>query len=54
MPGYELIGKEEKKQLNSIFSNGGIERISNSHFDKVIVTNTLNQDRHQDKIQLYN
>lgn len=24
MPGYELIGKEEKRQLNSIFSNGGI------------------------------
>ena len=39
---------------HGIFSNGGIERISNSHFDKVIVTNTLNQDRHQDKIQLNN
>ena len=24
MPGYELIGKEEKKQLNSIFLKGGI------------------------------
>lgn len=24
MPGFELIGREEKNQLNSIFSNGGI------------------------------
>jgi ribose-phosphate pyrophosphokinase len=39
---------------HGIFSNGGIERITNSQFDKVIVTNTLSQDRHQDKIQLYN
>ena len=39
---------------HGIFSNGGIERIHNSLFDKVIVTNTLNQDRHQEKINNLN
>ena len=24
MPGFELIGKEEKKQIESIFQNGGV------------------------------
>lgn len=36
---------------HGIFSNGGIERINNSDFYKVIVTNTLSQERHQEKIK---
>ena len=24
MPGYELIGKEEKKSVSQIFDNGGV------------------------------
>lgn len=39
---------------HGIFSNGGIERIHNSCFDKIIVTNTLDQDRHQEKINNLN
>ena len=24
MPGYELMGREEKKEINDIFKNGGV------------------------------
>jgi len=36
---------------HGIFSNNSIERIQKSHFDKVIVTNTLCQERHHEKIK---
>ena len=39
---------------HGIFSNGGIERINKSSFDKVVVCNTLSQDRHQEKIIKHN
>ena len=39
---------------HGIFSNGGIKRINESLFDKVIVTNTLDQERHQEKINNLN
>lgn len=35
---------------HGLFSNGGIQRIKDSVFDKVIVTNTLSSAKHQDKI----
>ena len=38
---------------HGIFSNGGIKRIHESNFDKVIVTNTLPQDKHSEKINQY-
>lgn len=36
---------------HGIFSNGGINRIHQSNFDKVVVTNTLPQDKHTAKIE---
>ena len=36
---------------HGIFSNGGIQRIHNSCFDKVIVTNTLPQEKHTEKMK---
>ena len=39
---------------HGIFSNGGIKRITESNFDKVIVTNTLSQDRHEKNIESHN
>ena len=38
---------------HGLFSGPAIERISNSNFNKVIVTNTLDQDRYLKNIQLY-
>ena len=39
---------------HGIFSGKALENISNSNFDKVIVTNTLDQSRHKEKIEKYN
>lgn len=39
---------------HGIFSNNSIERINESCFDRVIVTNTLSQERHQEKIKELN
>ena len=36
---------------HGIFSGKAFENISNSSFDRVIVTNTLDQTRHIDKIK---
>ena len=38
---------------HGLFSGPAIERISKSNFTKVIVTNTLDQDRHLKNIELY-
>ena len=35
---------------HGIFSNGGIQRIHQSDFDRVVVTNTLSKDRHREKM----
>ena len=39
---------------HGLFSGKALENISNSEFDKVIVTNTLNQNRHSEKIKELN
>lgn len=36
---------------HGIFSGNALNNIANSEFDKVIITNTLNQNRHQQKIK---
>ena len=36
---------------HGIFSNGGIRRIHESNFDRVVVTNTLAKDRHSKKLE---